>query len=287
MNSAAITDFEVVCEGFEFCEAPCVDGQGRAYFSDLLGGGFYRCASGAAPETLLSERIWIGGAVLDEGGGVVVSGRGGLVLVENGAARPLLSEIDGRRIIAINDIEGDGRGGLFGGTADFEAIFERGEAPQPNTLFFHLDPSGRVTVLRDDVVVSNGIGFSPDGTLLYHSESTVGVWVWRIGEDGLPRDREMFAKVDDCDGMVVDAEGCLWVAFWREAVIRRYRPDGSIERTIKLPYPHLVSMAFGGEDMRDLYIATGGNSDHPGKGGVVRIRTEVPGLAAAKCRFGG
>ena len=44
-------------------------------------------------------------------------------------------------------------------------------------------------------------------------------------------------------------------------------------------------LCFGGPDLTDLYVATGGNAEHPGKGGVVRIKTEVPGLRPCKSRF--
>jgi xylono-1,5-lactonase len=278
-------EFELIAGGFQFAEAPCVDDDGTVYFSDLLGGGYYRKRPGGPVETVLPERMWIGGAVLDAGGGVVCAGKGGLVLVHGTGARPLLTEIDGEPIAPVNDIEGDGHGGLFGGTMDFAAVFERGELPRGGK-FFHLAPSGEVRVLRDDVTASNGIGFSPDGSLLYHSESTVGIWVWRMGNDGLPHSPELLAPAEDCDGLAVDAEGGIWVAFWESAELRLYRPGGTVDRTISLPFPCVTSLAFGGRDMRDLYITTGGNADNPGRGGVVRIRTDVPGLKAARSRFG-
>jgi sugar lactone lactonase YvrE len=279
-----VTGFEIVADGFQFAEAPRVDDDDTVCWSDLLGGGYYRKRPGGPVETMLAGRRWIGGAVLDEGGGVVLGGEGGLVLVSDGQTLPLLEGVAGRPIIAVNDIEGDGRGGLFGGTIDFVSILERGETPQPG-LFFHLAPSGTVTVLRDDVAASNGIGFSPDGRWLYHAESTVGIWRWAMGADGLPHTPELLVPADDCDGLAVDIEGGIWVAFWQEAQIRRFRPDGSTDRTITLPFAHLISLAFGGADMRDLYITTGGDEAHPGTGGVVRIRTDIAGLPAAKCRL--
>lgn len=278
-------DLEVITQGFQFAEAPRVDEEGTVYFSDLTGGGYYRRRPGGAIETVIADRMWIGGAVLDESGAVVCSGRGGLVLVDGSEVRPLLTEIDGKPVVAVNDIEADGRGGLFGGTIDFVAIFERGELPSGG-IFFHLAPSGEVRVLRDDVVVSNGIGFSPDRSRLYHSESTVGIWEWQMGPDGLPHSPCLLVKADDCDGLAVDAEGGIWVAFYKSSLLRRYRPDGKVDRTISLPFPILASVAFGGPDMRDLYVATGGDADHPGQGGIVRIRVDVPGLPESKSRFG-
>lgn len=278
-------DMEVIAQGFQFAEAPRADEDGTVYFSDLTGGGYYRRRPGEAIETVIADRVWIGGAVLDESGAVVCGGKGGLVIVEGGEVRPLLTGIDGKPVVAVNDIEADGQGGLFGGTIDFVAIFERGELPSGG-IFFHLDQSGEVRVLRDDVVASNGIGFSPDRTRLYHSESTVGIWEWRLEPDGVPHSPRLLAKVDDCDGLAVDAEGGIWVAFYQSSQIRRYRPDGTVDRTLSLPFPVITSVAFGGPDMRDLYVATGGDAGHPGQGGIVRIRADVPGLPENKSRFG-
>jgi sugar lactone lactonase YvrE len=281
-------DFEVITSGFRFVEAPRIDDQGMVYFSDLLAGGFYRCRPGSAPETLLEHRPWIGGAVLDHCGAIVVSGKGGIALLDpaTGATRPLLTEIDGMPIIAVNDMEADGRGGLFGGTIDFEAVFERGESPQGGKLF-HLSSTGVVRTLRDGLTASNGLAFTADGRTLYHSESSRGIWRYPIGADGMPgtSSPELFAALDDSDGLVVDSEGAVWVACWQSAQIRRYRPDGTLDRRITLPFPHIVSLAFGGADLTDLYVATGTDAEHPGQGGIVRIKVPAPGLRPHSSRM--
>jgi len=122
--------FDLIARGFQFVEAPRVDDEGTVYFSDLTAGGYYRVEPGRGVETVLADRMWIGGAVLDQDGSILLSGKGGLVRVDpaTGGCRPVLSEIDGTPIIAVNDIEADDRGGIFGGTIDFGAVFDRGEA---------------------------------------------------------------------------------------------------------------------------------------------------------------
>jgi len=285
VNAGAGTpEFETVIAGFRFCEAPRVEEDGTVWFSDLTGGGLYSIRDGVV-RTRLTDRIWIGGLTLDQGGACICSGKGGLVLVgADGGARPLLTEMGGEPIIAINDIEADEQGGLFGGTIDFAAVFERGEKPSGGR-FFHLSVDGTLTLFRDDVVTSNGIGFSPDGGTLYHSESTVGLWAWRRDAAGLPVDRRLLAALDDCDGLAVDAEGHIWVAFWRQAAIVRFRPDGAVDRRIALPVPRVTSLAFGGPDGRDLYVTTGGDGDADRVGGVIRLRADVPGLPPYRSRF--
>jgi xylono-1,5-lactonase len=271
--------FEVLASGYQFVEAPRVAEDGTVYFSDLTGGGYYRVRPGGKPQTILKERIWIGGAALVADGSIVVSGKGGLVRLDpaTGATKPLLGEIAGRPILAVNDIEADSRGGIFGGTIDFGAVFERNEIPAGGQ-FFYLPRRGEVRVLREGLIASNGLGFSPDGRRLYHSECLQGIWVYELGPDGMPGVPEMFAKMDDCDGLVVDREGGVWVACFQTAQLLRFRPNGALDQTIRLPFPSLVSLAFGGPDLTQLYVATGGNAEHPGQGGIVRISVDVPGL---------
>ena len=275
--------FEVIASGFQFVEAPRVDDDGTVYFSDLTGGGYYRCKPGFQVDTVLPARMWIGGAVLDRSGSILLGGKGGIVRVNpaTGESNPVLREIDGVPIVAVNDMEANSQGGIFGGTIDFGAVFERGETPSGGQLFY-LSSAGEVRILREGLVASNGMGFSPDGRRLYHSESTQGIWIYSLGDDGMPGAPEMFARIEDSDGLVVDSDGGVWVACWQRAEVRRYRPDGVLDRRITLPFPHIVSLSFGGPELTDLYVATGGNAEHPGKGGIVRIKSEVPGLRAFK-----
>ncbi len=278
--------FEIVVQGFQFCEAPRADREGCVLFSDLTGGGLYRVCSDGAVETILAARDWIGGATLDRDDAVLCSGRGGLVLVRNGIAKPILEAMHGRSIIAVNDIEADAAGAIYGGTIDFAAILEREETPGMGALF-HLTPGGALTILRDDVVASNGIGFSPDGAIMYHAETGVGIWAWTMRNGVAAGPPALFAKADDCDGLAIDVEGGVWAAFWAEAVLRRYRADATVDRVIALPFPSLVSLSFGGPDLMDLYVTTGGNAARPQAGGVIRIRSDVPGLAPHRSAFSG
>lgn len=279
-------EFTTIATGYSFAEAPRVADDGTVYFSDLLGGGYFRCRPGQAVDTILPDRVWIGGAVLDVSGSIVCGGKGGLVRLDPDTRRttPILSEIEGQPVVAVNDIEADASGGIFGGTVDFVAIFERGEVPTNGQLFY-LAPDGKVRVLREGLVASNGLGFSPDGRRLYHSESTRGIWVYPLGADGMPGAPELFAKLDDCDGLVVDSEGAVWIACWRSAELHRFRPDGTLERTVSLPFANLVSVAFGGADLNQLYVSTGGMDEK--KGGVVRMRVDVPGQRDFKSKLKG
>lgn len=279
--------FDVLAEGFGFVEAPRHAPGGAIYFSDLLDGGLYLRAPDGTLSCALPGRRWIGGVVINQDGDVLCTGEGGMVrLGADGQVMPVLTEMEGTPIIAINDIEAGPHGGIYGGTVDFNAILDQQGDPLPGS-FFLLRPDGELVVLRRDLVASNGIGFSPDGRRLYHSETPKGVWVYELGDDGIPRDQRLFASVEDGDGLVVDVEEHIWLARWNSGQIIRYQPDGAIDRIVELPFPNLISLDFGGPDMRDLIVSTGGTDEATGRkiGGIVRIRTDVPGQESFPARL--
>lgn len=278
--------YEVLASGYQFVEAPRSDERGTIWFSDLTRGGVYQRLQGGDIRQFLPGRKWVGGIVLCHDGSVLCSGRGGIVRLDEatGTTGPVLTELNG--LDAVNDIEADASGRLYGGTIDFAAILERGEKPRPGVLF-RIDFDGTFSVVREGVLATNGVAFSPDGRLLYHSETLRGVWAYDIGADGWPRNPRLFAELEDSDGLVVDVEGGVWVARWQSGEIVRYRADATVDTRWRLPpYPYLISLAFGGADLQDLIVATGGPPARgaPLHGAILRVRSEVPGLAAARAR---
>ena len=130
---------EVLASGYQFVEAPRVDDSGAVYFSDLLAGGFYRRTTDGEIRHFIADRKWIGGIVLNADGTVICSGRGGIVRldVETGRLQPVLSELGGEAIDAVNDIEADANGALYGGTIDFTSILGRGSDAPARCLLSH------------------------------------------------------------------------------------------------------------------------------------------------------
>lgn len=277
--------FEVVAQGYDFIEAPRVTPQGDLWFSDLTGRGVHRVRPGRAAEIMMAGRQWVGGMLFDQSGQVLCSGRGGIVALDpaTGTSQDVLTEIEGMPVIAVNDMEGDGQGGFFAGSIDFVAIFEAGGKPAPG-LFFHMDAHGTTTVLRRDVIASNGIAASPCGKWLYHVETGRGVWRYPF-DDGLPGTGTMLIALEDGDGLAVDMAGDLWIACWNTARLLRFSADGTCLQAVTFPYPHIVSIAFGGDDRSWLYVATGGNDTAPRGGAVLRFRVETPGLPGPPTRL--
>lgn len=285
MTGKTIGDFEDLVTGFAFCEAPRMAPDGSVWFSDLLGGTVHRRDPDGCVQTMLAGRAWVGGLVHDVSGAVLCAGRGGIVALDpaSGATRVVLDAIDGAPIIAVNDIEGDGHGGLYGGTIDFVAIMERGAPPAPG-VFFHMDAAGAVTVLRRGVHASNGIALSADGRWLYHSETGRGIWRYRLAA-GRPEAPELFIALDDSDGIVADQAGGLWVACWQSGTLRHFAASGAMTQALSARAPHIVSVAFAHDDPHVLLVTTGGNADVAGAGGLMRLRVDVPGVREHSTRL--
>ncbi|MFL5953165.1 MAG: SMP-30/gluconolactonase/LRE family protein [Gaiellaceae bacterium] len=109
------------------------------------------------------------------------------------------------------------------------------------------------------VSLSNGIGWSPDRSRMYYIDTlTRAVDVFDY--DGEPADRRTFARIESDagfpDGLTVDDEGGVWVALWSGSALRRYGPDGSLDRVLEVPALNVTSCCFGGADGRALFITT-------------------------------
>ena len=81
------------------------------------------------------------------------------------------------------------------------------------------------------------------------------------------------------DGLVVDAEGFLWVAVWGGGQVRRYSPQGEVAEVVEVPVAHTTKAAFGGPLLADLYITTAAGEE-PGAGGLFVVQPGVAGLSA-------
>lgn len=265
--------------GLNLTEGPRPDGRGNIYFTDVFGRGLYRWDRDEKCVPLGPDRQSSGGCVLNGDGRVVFSGRDGLMMFDpvSGNSTSLPARLDGRPVRGINDIEADAQGNLWGGTIDHGA-FERGEPPSPGMLFRLSCRDGTLRRMAT-VAVPNGMDFSADGRTLYLSETGEGIFAYDVGGDGALSGRRMVAgPLADSDGIVLDAAGGLWVACYLGNTLVHYRPDGVVDRTVELPFASITSAAFGGDDWRTLYV-TGGSLTETGTGGLLCLRTDVPGRA--------
>jgi sugar lactone lactonase YvrE len=226
----------------------------------------------------------VGAAVPRAAGGMMLAVRSGFAsLADDGSVRVVaMVEADdaGTRM---NDGKCDPQGRFWAGTMAYA------ETPGAGSLY-RLDPDGAVHQVLTGLTISNGLGWSPDGTVMYYIDTASGgVDTFRFdAAAGAITGRRRLITVDPADGspdgMTVDDEGCLWVALWGGGAVRRYRPDGTLDAVVPLPASQVTSCAFGGQDGGDLYITTAACGLSPRQrdaqshaGGLFRCRPGVTG----------
>ena len=280
-------EVETLASGFGLLEGPRVDELNRLYFSDVPRGGVYRRNPDGTIETLIPGRKGVGGILFNEGGGLVVTGRT-LALWDQrtGAIRDLFASYADKPLNGLNDLTVDDCGSVYVGSLEFNALSN--EKPVPGFLY-RVDPDGAVTRLWEGIELTNGLGFSADRKLLYHSDSTTkAVWVYDVAPDRGVKDRRVFARLPDGwpDGMAVDVDGGIWVAAVFAGEVMRFKRDGTLDRRVKMPAKKVTSLVFGGKDHQDLYVVSADNSEDASRQGTVfRTRSDIPGLPVPKSRF--
>lgn len=121
-----------------------------------------------------------------------------------------------------------------------------------------LDPDGSTTVVIEGVTISNGLEWSPNGSLAYYVDSpTERIDVFDYDrERGLSGRRPFADAPGGPDGLTVDADGGVWVAFYAGGSVRRYTPDGVLDEVVEVPVTKATACTFGGADLDQLFITT-------------------------------
>lgn len=157
-------------------------------------------------------------------------------------------------------------------------------------VLLRVERDGSLTVLDHDLHLSNGLGWSPDGSVMYSVDTEAGVVYRRPYLDGAHGARETFLELEEgvfVDGMTVDSEGRLWCAVWGGSGVRVYDAEGRLleGEGIAIDAPHSSSIAFAGEGL-DLAIVSSASRDltpderaaHPLAGALWLARPGARGL---------
>jgi sugar lactone lactonase YvrE len=195
---------------------------------------------------------------LTKTGRLLVALKTGLFLFDTAAAtfKLVASLGDVGRVSRFNDgkVSPDGR--FFVGTMD--ESYPR----QATASLYRFDPDGSFTKLVEGLTVSNGLAWSPDGRVMYHSDSRQQV-IWTYDYDlssgAISNGREMARPTEEIgrpDGAATDMEGYYWSAGVSSGCVNRYRPDGTIERSIRMPCPAPTMPCFGGPDLKTVYVTS-------------------------------
>ncbi|GGI95818.1 SMP-30/gluconolactonase/LRE family protein [Streptomyces brasiliensis] len=216
------------------------------------------------------------------GSWIAAAGTGICLLTSDGTptwlARP---EAGTRPAMRMNDGTADPSGRFWAGSMSYDADEDAGS-------LFRVDHDGTVVRVLEDISVPNGPAFSADGRTMYLADSARGV-VRRYPVDpetgslGTP---DTFVTVEDGspDGMAVDGEGAVWIAVWGTGTVRRHLPDGTLERTVRLPASQPAGVCLEGDVLHITTATVGLTAPGPYDGALFSVRVGVPGPAAAEYR---
>jgi len=281
-----------VATGYGLIEGPVWDPARGLYFSDVINGGVDLLGLDGRIKPVIPKRRGIGGMALHENGGLVVGGRDiACISLADGTSRTLLSLDAIAGATGFNDLTTDKAGRVYVGSLAYKVF--GGEAPRPGYLHV-IDLDGTMRTLSDGILLTNGLGFSPDGSLLYHSDARAGlVRVYDVKPDGGVGPWRTFAALGDGqsavpDGLKVASDGSVWVADAHGGRVAVFNADGTHRHDLAIPLPMVTSVCFGGDDLRDLYIVTGSRGGpHENCGSIFRTRVDVAGLALPLARVAG
>jgi sugar lactone lactonase YvrE len=187
--------------------------------------------------------------------------------------------------VRMNDGKCDPAGRFWAGTMELDGAPERG-------ALYRLDGPGAARRMVEPVTISNGLGWSPDGDWMYFIDTatkTVRRYAFDVGgELGRPSVLvDTGTHTGSPDGMTVDAEGNLWVAFWDGAAVRCYSPAGKLLAEVSLPVLRPTSCTFAGPDLSHLIVTTARDGlteselrDQPLAGSILVLEPGVAGLPA-------
>jgi sugar lactone lactonase YvrE len=238
-------------------ESPVWDASTRSLlWVDIMAGDVHRFDPATGQDRVTHVDVPVGAvaARAKEGGGLILAAGVGFATLEEqtGTLDWLWAGGRGDRM---NDGKCDPAGRFLAGTLTY--------ARDPGACgLYRLDPAGQVSTLLDDVTLSNGLGWSPAGDLLYFADTPlerVDVLDYDV-TTGEVAGRRPFVDLHDVpgrpDGLTVDQDGAVWIAMASGGAVRRYTADGRLDLVIEFPVRLVTSVTFGGDDLGDLYVTT-------------------------------
>ena len=283
------------------CDARAALGEGPLWddrrkqlvFVDITGQRVHVFEPATGNHRWFGVSVPVGAIGLTAGGDWIAAAGGGFLRIDpdTGRETPVI-EVEGpERRTRMNDGAVDPAGRFWAGSLSLDSVAGQG-------TLYRFDPDGSVHPMIAPVTPSNGPAWSPDGRLMYYVDTrtrVVDVLDFDVSA-GTCGNRRPFAAFPDGpgrpDGVIVDADGGVWVGLWMGFAIHRYRPDGQLDMVVPIPTACATKCAFGGDDLSDLYVTTArapveaaALAEQPAAGGLFRVRPGVRGLLSH--RFAG
>lgn len=189
----------------------------------------------------------------------------------------------GQPDVRLNDAKADGQGRIWAGSMNNR------DTSRADGQLTRLDPDGNFAVVERGIHIANGPCLSADGRQMLHTDTGLGqTWRYQIAPDGTLHDKQLWMQCDGSqgwpDGMALDAQGAVWMAFWGGACLRRFSWDGALLQQVDMPALQITSMAFGGPDLQTLVVTSARNglkpeqlAQYPASGSVFVLRPGVAG----------
>jgi sugar lactone lactonase YvrE len=278
-------------------ECPRWDHSARClYWVDISGDALHRFK----PKTGHNETMAIGENIgcfaQDERGGFIAGLRSGYARITSfgGDVVKLVSPDYDPSKARFNDGRCDGKGRFWAGT-----MWEPRD--KAGGTVYRLDVDGRFSAKASPTIITNGITFSPDGKTMTLADTPNHVlWAFDYDEaNGEVSNRRVLREYDPPkgrpDGACVDADGNIYIAIFQGARVEKLSPKGELLATISVPVPNPTCCAFGGDDLRTLFITTARTrmtdeelAAMPEAGGLFAVRIEAPHAAGiVEARYAG
>ncbi len=262
----------------------------RLYWVDIPNGRLFRYDPATGHHEMCYEGRPVGGFTIQADGALLLFMDKGTVMTwREGEMTTIIKDIPAERSTRFNDVIADPAGRVFCGTMPTKERSGR---------LYRLDVDGSLTEVMDGVGTSNGLGFTPDRTGMYYTDTTKHV-IYLFDYDqatGEVTNRRDFVRVPQeeseghPDGMTVDAEGYVWGARWDGGCLVRYAPDGTEVQRVTFPAKKVSCPTFGGEDYTDIYVTTaniqGKDIEGPGAGALFRINLGIQGVPEFRSNIG-
>lgn len=257
----------VACEN-KLGEGPIWDGlEQRLYWLDGLAGQIWRCTAEGEAVRHWQLPAAIGSMALRLGGGAIVALDTGLHLFDfdTGALTAIAHPEAGHEGVRLNDGKVDSRGRFVVGSLDMDRVYDPPTRDVGRGSLYRLDADLSLHRLATGLSISNGPCWSLDRRTFYFTDSAddmIYAYDWDEAA-GVPSNRRPFAATarnEIPDGGTVDAEDHVWTttngAFTGVGELRRFAPDGRLDRTIALPVPKPTSLTFGGPELDIIFVTT-------------------------------
>ncbi len=277
----------LVAAGCETGEGPVWDAREQLlWWTDIPGRTLHRCGPAGDRHETFAMPGRVGCFALREQGGLVLAMEHGFSVYDpkTGAFEALAEPEANLPAHRFNDGRCDRQGRFLAGSMNLAR-------DAASARLWRLDPGGDVEAVADDCTIANGLAFSPDGRIMYWADSSRRqVFRFDYGADGRATNRRLWLDNDGAapggpDGAAIDAEGCYWSARWGGGCVVRFTPDGHVDRTVLVPVSRASMCAFGGRDLKTLYITTAwegmtpdARQAEPLAGGVFAIALDVAGI---------